>query len=1539
MKRSVRFIVLLALMLFCACASVLAEVTVPEAKQTGLEMVYINTDGGALPTCDVVSAPAGFSGRSVNNCTQVSGQIIINERLIRGMKMQITGDALALNDKKPLLLTFAEPQDLLLEGKAHADTEWLLTYDETPLRTVIGLKMSELVGMPWTSGYRQVNLVVNGDYWGVYLLMETEKRSATREATDDDGLIIDHDLYWWNQKQVMMSYNGCEYTPVFPSVLSDSMMEVGRRLVDTLETSISNGTYDRVIETTSFARWLLAHELLGTSGGRPKIYFKRKNNEAKLEMGSLRGFEHIMQADDAWSGLHKDIYHFNLLFNGNNKRFLKTFCSMWHAEGAALCDSLDAWLAEFAESDEAAVLEKAYRLDAEQWGRQKQSVPALTTKAREWFAHRREWLDQNIGDPYAYDDLGTVEQLGLPVVTIETVGGEEPTCDYEEQPSGMAIKNRTAARGRMRIVEGGQTIYDSGDYEDDRSGLTFKIRGNSTAWLSKKPYKLKLQQKADLIGLIDGADENRSPLYLPTTVSALNEDKDWIMLKMKDNFINTPLGLMVNDGVGLQWTPRCRFVNLMINGEYRGLYCLIESVKRSRGRLNVDYDGFIVEDDIFWWNEPTYFKANDGNHYTFTFPDADEVSTEQKEYARRCINELDKSIDDGTYDQVADLESLVAWLLAHDILGSSDPFGSNIFITKKDSKESSKLTMGNLWDFDWVMRIPKSWSYEHTMLSNCIRLLHNSNKQYVRRYREQWESVGLPLVDTLAAIVDSFAVSDEAQAIQRSLDVDYNTWEKCGYHVSTITASAKKWFTRRKEWMSDAVAQMEQETDTATYVNAGLPILYIKTEDYSEPSFAYADAKFFTDPSAAVDTLVVGSSTTSPGTVLLGDNGGTMRLQLTVGERVEQGKKPYTIIMDRAADLLAEEGAEEQKQREWTLLNTPSRLNDLIGWQTGDAVGMEWTPRCQYVNVIINGDYRGVYLLAEKPDRADSATQRQIDAMNEVLRSGKVQTAIDAKSFARWLIAHDLLGSGDYHKAQTLYSCGDDGLIRLGPLWGFTDMMSGANQYSSQHRDQPQFVSLFANSDKYFARIYKEVWEELQTTILSDLLGRIDSFAQSSQAAGLQRSVALDNSRWGKSSLSVAEEVERARQWFTQRVAWLQQSMGSVDTGFDTSAYDSLSIDVMFVNRDGATADIALRRNGYTYYSSTATITEAADADSTLRIETASQADLLQTGVADNRWLLSQEAESLNTLIGQTVSRLIGHPWTPALKFVLLVENGESRGLRLLSQPVTACIQPLGISTDEGFIVENDNERYSDYASRWTTSMGEHYHYWLPEEPSEQMADWVKLFALDVEWQQTQARYPELIDVESYASWALAHDLLGTGQTPTSGVFFVKRDTTASTRLSIGPLRGFRTIMQTDGEWAAPHEGYDYIRRMFNNLHREFVEAYKSRWAAVSATIYDDICGALDQFASEAEATTIDQLRHADSPTVAEEISAAKTWFARRIDWLNSAAASLWTTLSGIETKVGDAPGSDKQYDTQGRPTTETSRGIVVSKGQKVFRK
>lgn len=273
-----------------------------------------------------------------------------------------------------------------------------------------------------------------------------------------------------------------------------------------------------------------------------------------------------------------------------------------------------------------------------------------------------------------------LREVGLPWVEVTTVGGEEPTCDYLSPPpysTGSGIANATKVPGRLRIYDKGEYVYDSGDYIKDVGGMTIRIRGNSSAYQDKKPFKVKLEGKADL--LCRGNDD-------------IFKDKDWLLMKEEflpegGTLLNLMVGLETARQCGMPWEPQARFVNLTVNGDYRGIYMLCESVERNeRCRIDVDKEtGYIVEYDPYWWNEDVYFSTSrHEKKYTFKYPEPEDVTTEQMDYIRDVLNQLEDAIWKGDYPSLMDVESMATWLMAHDLLGTTDAYGSNIFITKYD---------------------------------------------------------------------------------------------------------------------------------------------------------------------------------------------------------------------------------------------------------------------------------------------------------------------------------------------------------------------------------------------------------------------------------------------------------------------------------------------------------------------------------------------------------------------------------------------------------------------------------------------------------------------------------------------------------------------------------------------------------------------------------------------------------------------------------------------------------------------------------------
>lgn len=390
-----------------------------------------------------------------------------------------------------------------------------------------------------------------------------------------------------------------------------------------------------------------------------------------------------------------------------------------------------------------------------------------------------------------------LSQLSIPLVIVDCKDGKEPSGEIvygpaDPPPAPMKIIGEKV-ESSIKVVISGTTVYESGEYKKDESGATIKLRGNSTAFLDPKPYKIKLQKKANMLFYGD---------------NSYYKDKDWVLIKMADKDLRTQIGFKVSELIGQDYVPAYRIVNLILNGTYRGVYTLCESIKRSKThRLNLDEDGFIIECDPYYFAEPVWFKTNAYLPWTFKDPDGEDISEAYVEQVRQDVIEMENSIMNGTYEDKIDVESYVRWLYGHDLLGTWDYGGSNMYVTKK--RPDAKFCMGPLWDFDTIMYLEDTFNAHHG--ANVIMypyFFFIDNKTFLIRYVDMVESRTDYIVSELLDWLDKNANTQEYKDLDVSRQWDAKKWGYDKVDVSSSIAQAHDYFSRRAVWLKNAAKEL-----------------------------------------------------------------------------------------------------------------------------------------------------------------------------------------------------------------------------------------------------------------------------------------------------------------------------------------------------------------------------------------------------------------------------------------------------------------------------------------------------------------------------------------------------------------------------------------------------------------------------------------------------------------------------------------------------------------------------------------------------------
>lgn len=234
-------------------------------------------------------------------------------------------------------------------------------------------------------------------------------------------------------------------------------------------------------------------------------------------------------------------------------------------------------------------------------------------------------------------------------------------------------------------------IYNAGEYNSTYT-VSIKGRGNSTWYYDKKPYAIKLDKKASVLGM---------PAH-----------KRWCLLAeyCDPGIVRNNIAYYIGREIStLDWSPRTSMAEVVINGKYNGLYLVTEQIKIDKNRVNVGDDGFVLEiDDRAYFPDETdpYFRINHIER-PIAVKDYDEKEGSLA-YIEDYLTKADALLFSENYldsehgwKSMFDMESFVEWYLIKEITKDEDgAFFSSCYM---NLKRGDKLKMGPLWDFDLSM--------------------------------------------------------------------------------------------------------------------------------------------------------------------------------------------------------------------------------------------------------------------------------------------------------------------------------------------------------------------------------------------------------------------------------------------------------------------------------------------------------------------------------------------------------------------------------------------------------------------------------------------------------------------------------------------------------------------------------------------------------------------------------------------------------------------------------------------------------------------
>ncbi|MEG2678726.1 MAG: CotH kinase family protein [Oscillospiraceae bacterium] len=260
---------------------------------------------------------------------------------------------------------------------------------------------------------------------------------------------------------------------------------------------------------------------------------------------------------------------------------------------------------------------------------------------------------------YRYDAAAVdVEKLQthLPLVILET-DEKIPGAPYYEDASAqmlytMADNGDDEAWATMKIIDNRDTVNTPKDAPVLLNNIKIRVRGNSSRWFDKKSYAVKL---------VDGMGNHENKKVL-----GMEANHSWALHGpfLDKTLMRNYIGMNIS-GELMNYAPDVRFCEVILNGDYQGLYLLMETVNRGKGRINVEkpnmtrnVTGYIIELDNGYMSpltSPNNFTKytgvlHDVAFFDIVYPDATALTPEIKDYITKDLSRCEKALYSYDYD-------------------------------------------------------------------------------------------------------------------------------------------------------------------------------------------------------------------------------------------------------------------------------------------------------------------------------------------------------------------------------------------------------------------------------------------------------------------------------------------------------------------------------------------------------------------------------------------------------------------------------------------------------------------------------------------------------------------------------------------------------------------------------------------------------------------------------------------------------------------------------------------------------------------------
>ena len=411
----------------------------------------------------------------------------------------------------------------------------------------------------------------------------------------------------------------------------------------------------------------------------------------------------------------------------------------------------------------------------------------------------------------------------LPIVVIETDGGANIPDEPKVLGTMKIIWHQDGSRNYLSDIDNPEFLNYDGRIGIERRG------SSSQTMLNKKPYAIETRE--------DDGINNRNVSLL-----GMPEENDWVLnsLAFDQTGMRDFLAYELSERLG-QYASRRVYCEVVINGDYKGLYVFMEKIKPDKNRVNIEEmdqtcnnypevtGGYIVKADKTTGGDPVAWTMQGygggwggwgvSTDFIMHYPKPSDVTNTQKDYIHNVFtslasvaNQHNTSVASGV-PSVIDIPSFVDFMMIAEFTSNVDVYSLSTFFHKD---RLGKLRAGPVWDYNlafgydafgnrskydvWQFNNsdnngPKFWKdLFDTGVFRCY---------FAKRWFELTEP-GQPLnYDFVCSRIDEIDAWI-AEAVVR----DNQRWNQMGQHAQYVN-NMKTWIQQRINWLNNNIGSYQ----------------------------------------------------------------------------------------------------------------------------------------------------------------------------------------------------------------------------------------------------------------------------------------------------------------------------------------------------------------------------------------------------------------------------------------------------------------------------------------------------------------------------------------------------------------------------------------------------------------------------------------------------------------------------------------------------------------------------------------------------------